>query len=166
MKKLLIGLCLAASFFNSAYAGENNFTCNFTSGDNRHGQTLKYSVKTNQYNQVEYTYISLSLAAIATGPSANNGQFAYRKHIMVSEMGNILDDGRITSFHGADSGKEVYYKGQYVYGLSMGSSILSVSFDTLSGQLEVMTGSHPSVHKSYHHYMSFWQCHKAQSLIQ
>ena len=106
------------------------------------------------------------MAAIATGPSANNGQFAYRKHIMVSQMGNILDDGKITSFHGADSGKEVYYKGQHVYGLSMGETVISVSFDSLSGRLEVMTGSHPSVHKSYHYYMSFWQCYKAQSLIQ
>jgi hypothetical protein len=166
MKKLIINLCLAASFSSLAYAGENNFTCNFTSGDNRHGQTLKYSVKTNQYNQIEYTYISLPLSAIATGPSTNNGQFAYPKHIMVSQMGTIVDTGIITSFHGAESGKEVSYKGQYVYGLSMEEAISSVSFNSLNGRLEVMTGSHPSVHKSYHHYMSFWQCYKAQSLIQ
>jgi hypothetical protein len=166
MKKLLVGLCLAASFSSSAYAGENNFTCNFTNGDHRHGQTIKYSVKTNQYNQIEHTYISLPLFAIATGPSANNGQFAYRKQIMVTQMGNILDDGKITSFHGSDPGKEVSYNGQYVYGLAIAESILSVTFDSNNGQLSVMTTSHPSVHKSYHHYTSFWQCHKAQSLIQ
>jgi hypothetical protein len=167
MRKLLITLgLLAACYSSSTYAGENNFTCNFISGDNRHGQNLKYSVKTNQYNQVEHTYISLPLFAIATGPSANNGQFAYRKQIMVTQMGNILDDGKITSFHGADVGKEVSYNGQYVYGLTTDESILSVTFDSNNGQLNVTTGSHPSVHKSYHMYGSSWQCYKTKSLIQ
>lgn len=166
MKKILMALSIASTFAINAQAADNNFTCNFVQGDNRHGQTIKYNIKTNQYGQIESTYISLPLYAIATGPLANtNSQIAYRKQIMLSQDGSIPPDGAITSFYGVNPGEEVTYKGNMIYGISNGDSIMSARFDSNTGKLEIMTQGHNAVHKSYHWMGSFWQCYRSQNLV-
>ena len=166
MKKLLIALSIASAFATNVQAAENNFTCNFVKGDNRHGQTLKYNIRTNQYSQVESIYISLPLYAIARGSQANtNNQMAYRKQIMLNRDGSIPPDGRITSFYGVNPGEEVTHKGNLIYGIANGDSIMSATFDSNTGKLETMTQGHDAVHKSYHWMMSFWQCYRSQNLV-
>lgn len=163
MKRVLISALLLIS--TSAIAGENIFSCQFTSGNQYlGGSTITYKINTNNQGQITSTYISLSLHAIAKGPQTNS-QYSYRNTIMTNWDGTVPPDGVLTSFYGVVPGNIVTYKGTEIRGVSLDSLLLTASFNTISGRLDVITGFSDNLSPKYKSQGAFYQCYRAQSLL-